>query len=109
MRYELLAPHKGATHIHFYEVLVTPGNSVRLTGWYGFLDAEGDFISDPEIRQPVRTIAGREYDAFQDEVEAQGAPPGNFRAGDLAEWISAWGHAGDGEEWYAEHPVSEEA
>ena len=96
MLYPLPAPYRGATHLYIYEVLVTPSESVRLTGTLGTVEADA-FVPDPDLRGVVREIRGAEYtDGFRPFVNAQGAPGGNFRDADLAYWLTAYGHQDPG-------------
>lgn len=101
--YPLPEAYKGATHVEFYEVLVTPSASVRLTGRLGTAP-EGVFVLDGDLRDVTRNIDGREYaEGFKPHVQGEGAPGGNFRDADLAYWLTAWGWR-DGSAWYAANP-----
>lgn len=106
--YPLPEPYRGATHVDFYEVLVTPNVSVRLTGNLGTL-ADGEFVQDPDLRDVVRSIDGREYtEGFKPYVQAQGAPGGNFRDADLGYWLTAWAWQSAGA-WEIANPAPEPA
>lgn len=105
--YPLPAPHRDATHIQFYEVLVTPNHSVRLTGRLGTVE-DGEFVADQELRDVTRVIGGPEYaDGFRPHVQGEGAPGGNFRDADLAYWLTVWGWR-DGTAWAAAQAEPEE-
>ena len=107
MIYTLPEAFFGSTHIKFFDISTTPGAEVRCSGRYGSGTGD-DFVAEPVLKQVHRLIGGRECIAFLAAAVAAGAPQDDFRAGDLTDWFTAWGHDGDGEAWYAENPAPEE-
>lgn len=102
MLYKLPEPYRGATHISWYEVLVTPDTALKLTGEFGTV-VDGEFTRDPDLRHPWRVIEGREYaDGFRADAQARGAPRGNFRDEDISAHLDKWGWR-DASKWYEAH------
>lgn len=109
MIYELPTKKYGQNAVQFYEVLVTPNESVKLTGTLGKVNAAGEFTAaaDPMIGRPggvVRTIAGDEFEAFIEYVDSQrpGSPAlgsSTFRKEDLGYWLTIHGWRDDLNTW----------
>lgn len=112
MIYELPKKVFNQTHAYFHEILIVPGQSVKVTGRYGTLPATG-FSPQEMIRGPVRRIHGREAEAFfasaKSAAKAAGAAPDkvDFRRSDLRAWLNDWGHDGDGQAWRDANPPAE--
>ena len=98
----------GASDVDVYEVLITPGAGIKLTGWYGIFDGE-TFARSPYLTGFQRTLQGLELVAFFDAVQAAGNPErGSFRAVDLAGWLTRYPTEADWQAVQVDPPADEE-
>lgn len=89
MHYLLSEPIRGCTHFVLNEVAYT---AVELVCGILLGSVEGGaFVPDPMLRPIRRSIQGQEREAFLFGVAENGAPLGEWRDADLADWLNTVG------------------
>lgn len=88
--YALTTPIAGTTRFRFHEVAY---NERQIVATFQLGAGTGEsFVSDALVRPFFRRVVETdELAAFLTHVEEQGAPAGEWRESDLADWLNAHG------------------